>query len=146
MEQIKIKQIKIYLQSKEFSYYVSDKKEKIDEVLRQKEEFTKNVFLSYEKKTDGYRVEYTVYYYTGSIEFLPTKTDSSTLTLEIKADKGLLQLITSMCLENVAEVCDKQTQLFKSMFVASVEDGKEEIGKKIKSSFLSKFNKNKAIE
>lgn len=145
-EQIRIRKIDIKICTQEFCYYISDKKEKIDEVLQQKTNFIQNVCFSHEEKINDYRVSHIVYYYTGSIEFLPTKTDSATLNLQIKTDKGLLQLITSMCLENVVEVCDKQTQLFKSMFAASVENGKEEIDKKIKSSFLGIFNKNKTIE
>ena len=117
MEQIKIKEINIKLDKKTFSYYESDKQDKIDEILKQKEAFINNVFLAYEKKINSYRIEYEVYYYVGNITFLPTKTDSANLTLDLNIDKKLIQLIISHSLKNVVEVCDKQTEMFKSLYV-----------------------------
>ena len=60
-------------------------------------------------------------------------------------DSGFIKLIQSLCLENVVEACDKQTQLFKEMFKESVKDVEKEVNNKLGKSFLSLpfFNKNK---
>lgn len=117
MEQITIEQIQIKLHKQVFSYYESDDQDKIDEILKQKEAFINNVFLAYEKKINSYRIQYEVYYYVGNITFLPTKTDSANLTLNLKIDKNLIHSIISHSLKNVVEVCDKQTEMFKSLYV-----------------------------
>ncbi len=117
MEQITIEQIQIKLHKQVFSYYESDDQDKIDEILKQKEAFINNVFFAYEKKINSYRMEYEVYYYVGNITFLPTKTDSANLTLNLKIDKNLIHSIISHSLKNVVEVCDKQTEMFKSLYV-----------------------------
>lgn len=117
MEQITIEQIQIKLHKQVFSYYESDDQDKIDEILKQKEAFINNVFFAYEKKINSYRIEYEVYYYVGNITFLPTKTDSANLTLNLKIDKNLIHSIISHSLKNVVEVCDKQTEMFKSLYV-----------------------------
>ena len=117
MDQITIEQIQIKLHKKVFSYYESDDQDKIDEILKQKEAFINKVFFAYEKKINGYRIEYEVYYYVGNITFLPTKTDSANLTLDLKIDKNLIHSIISHSLKNVVEVCDKQTEMFKSLYV-----------------------------
>lgn len=117
MEQITIEQIQIKLHKQVFSYYESDDQDKIDEILKQKEAFINNVFFAYEKKINSYRIEYEVYYYVGNITFLPTKTDSANLTLDLKIDKNLIHSIISHSLKNVVEVCDKQTEMFKSLYV-----------------------------
>lgn len=117
MEQITIEKIQIKLHKQVFSYYESDDQDKIDEILKQKEAFINNVFFAYEKKINSYRIEYEVYYYVGNITFLPTKTDSANLTLDLKIDKNLIHSIISHSLKNVVEVCDKQTEMFKSLYV-----------------------------
>ena len=117
MDQITIEQIQIKLHKQVFSYYESDDQDKIDEILKQKEAFINNVFFAYEKKINSYRMEYEVYYYVGNITFLPTKTDSANLTLDLKIDKNLIHSIISHSLKNVVEVCDKQTEMFKSLYV-----------------------------
>lgn len=117
MEQITIEQIQIKLHKQVFSYYESDDQDRIDEILKQKEAFINNVFFAYEKKINSYRMEYEVYYYVGNITFLPTKTDSANLTLNLKIDKNLIHSIISHSLKNVVEVCDKQTEMFKSLYV-----------------------------
>lgn len=117
MEQITIEQIQIKLHKQVFSYYESDDQDKIDEILKQKEAFINNVFLAYEKKINSYKIEHEVYYYVGNITFLPTKTDSANLTLDLKIDKNLIHSIISHSLKNVIEVCDKQTEMFKSLYV-----------------------------
>lgn len=117
MDQITIEQIQIKLHKQVFSYYESDDQDKIDEILKQKEAFINNVFFAYEKKINSYRIEYEVYYYVGNITFLPTKTDSANLTLNLKIDKNLIHSIISHSLKNVVEVCDKQTEMFKSLYV-----------------------------
>lgn len=117
MEQITIEQIQIKLHKQVFSYYESYDQNKIDEILKQKEAFINKVFFAYEKKINGYRIEYEVYYYVGNITFLPTKTDSANLTLDLKIDKNLIHSIISHSLKNVVEVCDKQTEMFKSLYV-----------------------------
>ena len=116
MDQITIEQIQIKLHKQVFSYYESDDQDKIDEILKQKEAFINNVFFAYEKKINSYRMEYEVYYYVGNITYLPTKTDSANLTLDLNIDKKLIHLIISHSLKNVVEVCDKQTEMFKSMY------------------------------
>jgi hypothetical protein len=45
----------------------------------------------------------------------------------------------SLCLENVVEVCDKQTNLFKEMFVKHVKESQNSVNTKINNSFLGKF-------
>lgn len=117
MEQITIEQIQIKLHKQVFSYYESDDQDKIDEILKQKEAFINNVFFAYEKKINSYRIQYEVYYYVGNITFLPTKTDSANLTLDLKIDKNLIHSIIAHSLKNVVEVCDKQTEMFKSLYV-----------------------------
>ncbi len=117
MDQITIEQIQIKLHKQVFSYYESDNQDKIDEILKQKEAFINKVFFAYEKKINSYRIEYEVYYYVGNITFLPTKTDSANLTLDLKIDKNLIHSIISHSLKNVVEVCDKQTEMFKSLYV-----------------------------
>ena len=117
MDQITIEQMQIKLHKKVFSYYESDDQDKIDEILKQKEAFINNVFFAYEKKINSYRIEYEVYYYVGNITFLPTKTDSANLTLDLKIDENLINSIILHSLKNVVKVCDKQTEMFKSLYV-----------------------------
>ena len=118
MEQITIEQIQIKLHKKVFSYYCSDKQDNVDKILKEKENFINNVFFVYEDKKDlNYKIEFEVYYYVGNITFLPTKTDSANLTLNLKIDKNLIHSIISHSLKNVVEVCDKQTEMFKSLYV-----------------------------
>lgn len=117
MEQITIEQIKIQLNKKIFSHFQHDKQDKIDEILKQKEAFINNVSFAYETKIINYQVQYEVYYYVGNITFLPTKTDCAQLTLNLNPDKNLINLIISNSLKNVVQVCDKQTEMFKSMYI-----------------------------
>lgn len=117
MEQIKIEKITIKLNKQVFSYYYSDKQDKVNEILKEKETFINSVPFAFENKEDlGYKIEFEVYYYVGKITFLPTKTDSANLTLDLNIDKKLIHLIISHSLKNVVEVCDKQTEMFKSMY------------------------------
>lgn len=117
MELIKINGINIKLDKKTFSYYKSDEQDKIDKILKEKETFINSVFFAFEDKKNDYRIEHEVYYYVGKITFLPTKTDSANLILDLNIDKKLIQLIISHSLKNVVEVCDKQTEMFKSMYI-----------------------------
>lgn len=119
MELIKIKEINIKLNLKTFYYYKSDNQNKVNEILKAKETFINSVPFVFENKKDDddYRIEHEVYYYSGCIAFLPTKTDSANLTLNLNLDKKLIHLITSHSLKNVVEVCDKQTEMFKSMYI-----------------------------
>lgn len=118
MDQITIEQMQIKLHKKVFSYYCSDKQDNVDKILKEKENFINNVFFVYENKEDlNYKIEFEVYYYVGNITFLPTKTDSANLTLDLKIDKNLIHSIISHSLKNVVEVCDKQTEMFKSLYV-----------------------------
>lgn len=119
MELIKINEINIKLNKKTFSYYESDQRheqDKVNEILKEKETFINSVPFAFENKTVGYKIEHEVYYYVGKITFLPTKTDSANLTLDLNIDKKLIHLIISHSLKNVVEVCDKQTEMFKSMY------------------------------
>jgi len=118
MEQITIEKIEIKLNKQVFSYYYSDKQDKVDKILKEKENFINNVFFVYENKEDlGYKIEFEVYYYVGNITFLPTKTDSANLTLDLKIDEKLINSIILHSLKNVVKVCDKQTEMFKSLYV-----------------------------
>lgn len=143
-EKITIKEINISIKEKEF-YIPKNKGDIRDKKLAQKQEFINSNCVYKVLERDLYdEIRYEIKYYYGYIEFLPTSTDSATLTLEIKMDSGLLKLVESLCLENVIEACDKQTQLFKEIFKESVKDGHMEMQNKINKSFLSLpfFNKN----
>ena len=118
MELINIKEINIKINVKTFSYYKSDDQNKVNEIIEKKETFINSVFFAFQNKKDcGYKIEHEVYYYVGIITFLPTKTDSANLTLDLKIDKNLIHSIISHSLKNVVEVCDKQTEMFKSMYI-----------------------------
>lgn len=78
-------------------------------------------------------------YYCGLIKFFPTSTEEANLTLEVKPDKAILELMMSFCLQNVVEVCDKQTNLFKEMFIKHAKESQESVNTKINNSFLGKF-------
>jgi len=140
---MKIKNIEIKTKSKKF-FLVREKDDK--DRLRKKqleaiEEFKRNnVVIKEDKKDYTFQdSEVEIIYYHGSIEFFPTETEEAKLILQVNADKAMLELIMSLCLENVVEVCDKQTNLFKEMFVKHVKESEKSVNTKINNSFLGKF-------
>lgn len=148
-QKIKIKEIKISTEEKTF-FITNEKyqqsKDQIDNELAEMQKFIGNNYICEIKKYEKLNfTKYEIIYYFGYIEFFPTLTDSATLKLDIKMDSGFIKLIQSLCLENVVEACDKQTQLFKEMFKESVKDVEKEVNNKLGKSFLSLpfFNKNK---
>jgi hypothetical protein len=140
---MKIKNIEIKTTSKKF-FLVREKDDK--DGLRKKqleaiEEFKRNnVVIKEDKKDYTFQdSEVEIIYYHGSIAFFPTETEEAKLILQVNADKAMLELIMSLCLENVVEVCDKQTNLFKEMFVKHVNESQNSVNTKINNSFLGKF-------
>ena len=140
---MKIKNIEIKTTSKKF-FLVREKDDK--DGLRKKqleaiEEFKRNnVVIEEDKKDYTFQdSEVEIIYYCGLIAFFPTQTEEAKLILQVNADKAMLELIMSLCLENVVEVCDKQTNLFKEMFVKHVKESQNSVNTKINNSFLGKF-------
>jgi len=140
---MKIKNIEIKTTSKNF-FLVREKDDK--DGLRKKqleaiEEFKRNnVVIKEDKKDYTFQdSEVEIIYYYGFIAFFPTETEEAKLILQVNADKAMLELIMSLCLENVVEVCDKQTNLFKEMFVKHVKESQNSVNTKINNSFLGKF-------
>jgi hypothetical protein len=140
---MKIKNIEIKTTSKKF-FLVKEKDDK--DGLRKKqleaiEEFKRNnVVIKEDKKDYTFQdSEVEIIYYYGFIAFFPTETEEAKLILQVNADKAMLELIMSLCLENVVEVCDKQTNLFKEMFVKHVKESQNSVNTKINNSFLGKF-------
>jgi hypothetical protein len=140
---MKIKNIEIKTTSKKF-FLVREKDDK--DGLRKKqleaiEEFKRNnVVIKEDKKDYTFQdSEVEIIYYYGLIAFFPTQTEEAKLILQVNADKAMLELIMSLCLENVVEVCDKQTNLFKEMFVKHVKESEKSVNTKINNSFLGKF-------
>jgi hypothetical protein len=140
---MKIKNIEIKTTSKKF-FLVREKDDK--DGLRKKqleviEEFKRNNVVIKENKKDYtfQDSEVDIIYYYGLIAFFPTQTEEANLILQVNADKAMLELIMSLCLENVVEVCDKQTNLFKEMFVKHVKESQNSVNTKINNSFLGKF-------
>lgn len=135
-QKINIKEIIIKVETKIIK--IDKQGDDIEKQLLEKQKFIDSNYVCGISEIDYYHcTEYTIKYYCGHIEFYPTSTDSATLRLNIKIDSGLIKLIQSLCLENVVEVCDKQTQLFKEIFKESVKDGQTEIQNKVNKSFLS---------
>ena len=135
-EDIRINKIEIYELCKEFSYYKDNEKE-ISKILQEKNDFIENNYISYEEIKESYRTTHKVFYYSGSISFAPVETNDASIKLNVKTDKGLMKLIASMCLENVVQVCEKQTNAFRSNFEKYVKGSQEDINKKIDNSFLA---------
>lgn len=140
---MKIKNIEIKTTSKKF-FLVREKDDK--DGLRKKqleaiEEFKRNnVVIKEDKKDYTFQdSEVEIIYYYGFIAFFPTETEEAKLILQVNADKAMLELIMSLCLENVVEVCDKQTNLFKEMFIKQVKESQNSVNTKINNSFLGKF-------
>jgi hypothetical protein len=140
---MKIKNIEIKTTSKKF-FLVREKDDK--DGLRKKqleaiEEFKRNnVVIKEDKKDYTFQdSEVEIIYYYGFIAFFPTETEEAKLILQVNVDKAMLELIMSLCLENVVEVCDKQTNLFKEMFVKHVNESQNSVNTKINNSFLGKF-------
>lgn len=136
-EDIRINKIEICELRKEFSYYKNDNENEISKILQEKNDFIKNNHISYEEIEEGYRITHKVFYYSGSISFAPVKTNDASIKLNVKTDEGLMKLIASMCLENVVQVCEKQTDAFRSNFEKYVKGSQEDIDKKIDNSFLA---------
>jgi hypothetical protein len=140
---MKIQNIEIKTTTKSFSVV---RQEDDKDGLRKKqleaiEEFKRNNIVVREDRNDYTFQASEVYitHYCGLITFFPTQTKEAKLSLQVNADKAMLELIISLCLQNVVEVCDQQTNLFKQMFIKHVEESQESVNKKINNSFLGKI-------
>lgn len=138
-EKITIQSISIRLATKSFEYgYDLKNKEKADSGIK---EFKKNHYVVREEKKNDWSKTTTLYYYTGNIEFEPVKEKGSSLKMDIRLPIDAIKSVATMCLDNVCDICEKQTRAFQNTFVDYVKENSGALttqNEKIKESLISR--------
>jgi hypothetical protein len=125
-DKIKIKSISIKANEKKFSIY-SDDAEKLRAHQHEIEEFKKDRIIISELINGGYCKDTLITYYSGKVEFFPTENEQSSISINIKLKKDMLNSIIAMCLNDVCGLCEKQTQAFQDIFIGFVEDNQNSL-------------------
>lgn len=138
-EKIIIQSISIKLVTKDFDQgYKLENKEKIEKDIK---DFKKNHHVIKEYPRHNYDKSICLEYYSGQVTFKPVKEGGASLKMEVNLPPDAIKSVAAMCLDNVCEVCEKQTKAFQDTFVNYVKENSEALtdqNEKIKKGLISR--------
>ena len=139
--EVRIKSISIGANYKDFPFRNYGDEDLAKKASKEIKSFKKDHFVFSETKKDDYCKTTVLHYYEGEVVFFPTKEGESSLAMKIDLSPDMLKMISVMCLDNVCNLCEKQTKAFQERFVKMTQQHEESLtreSKRIGESFLKR--------